>query len=179
MGSKLAQEPLFILFHKEKTLKLRSLALVLTILPLCSVREQGEKFSAQLQPTWGLGQAAVGYGPGQEVVSSPHQSKAFLVAAHGSAQHMSVLLLSSWSHGLRPKKVYAIVVVTPASVRVPIQRRLFRVSHRLQVKPKTFHVALIYVFVFHTLILRFLPCRRFVKFHSMTPSPSLVTCHMM
>ena len=58
-----------------------------------------------------------------------HTSKAFLVAAsprlHGHRrQHPSVLPLSPWIHGLRPRKIYTSVVVTPAPFRVPNQRAL-------------------------------------------------------
>ena len=51
--------------------------------------------------------------------------KAFLVAAYGSMDVSgSTFIHCHDSHGLRPKKLYTSVVVTPAPVQVPTQRLL-------------------------------------------------------
>jgi hypothetical protein len=49
-----------------------------------AAHEQGEKFSTSVQPMWNSGQAAVEWGPEQELVSPPHWGKAFLNIVHGA-----------------------------------------------------------------------------------------------
>ena len=69
----------YILSHSGYCLAHPNL-LDLTILTL---HRQGEKSSSNLKPMWNSGQATVGYGPGQELVSPPHWGKAFLIEVHG------------------------------------------------------------------------------------------------
>ena len=52
-----------------------------------------------------------------------------------------------WSHGLRSKRLYPSVAVTPTPIRLPILRPLVPVSHQLLAIPRTFHLALVYEYL--------------------------------
>ena len=51
--------------------------------------------------------------------------------------------LSSWIYGLRPKKLYISVEVTPASVRVPTQHPLVPSFTSVEDYVRTFQLALV------------------------------------